>query len=125
MTEVEAFEMAVLCASNATNAFAQYITFTFAYITAAYLVGNQLSRFQVLAATGLYLFAALFALGNSITDIQWMAKAVAHTGDLAPEGLASNMDFWFKSAGSLMVLGIIVSLYFMWNVRHGKTDRPL
>ena len=122
MTEVEAFEMALIAASNATDAFAQYITFTFAYITAAYFVGNQLSPFQVLAASGLYLFAALFAFGNSVTDIQWMAKAVEHTGNLAPEGIASNMDFWSASAGGLMMLGIFVSLYFMWNVRHPKTE---
>jgi len=122
MSEVEAFEMTLLAASNATDAFAQYITFTFAYITAAYFVGNQLSRFQVLAASGLYLFAALFAFGNSVTDIQWMAKAVEHTGDLAPEGIASNTDFWFTSAGSLMMLGILISLYFMWNVRNRKPE---
>jgi hypothetical protein len=122
MTEAEAFEMALPSAANATNAFNQYITFTFGYITTAYFVGNKLSRFQVLAASGLYLVAAPFAFGNALTDIQWMAKAVEHTGDLSPEGIAANMNFWLMSSGSIMALGILVSLYFMWNVRHPRTE---
>lgn len=122
MTEVEAFELMLMSSSNATNAFSQYITFTFAYITAAYFVGSQLSRFQVLAASGLYLFAAIFAMGNALTDLQWADEAVERTGGLAPEGIASNMDFWFMSAGILMTIGIFVSLYFMWNVRQPKTE---
>ena len=121
MTEAEAFEMALISAGNATNAFSQYVTFTFAYITAAYFVGNKLSRFQVLAASGLYLFAAVFAFGNAVTDLQWWTKAVEHTGELTPEGIASDTGFWITSSASLMMLGIIVSLYFMWNVRHPKT----
>lgn len=125
MTEAEAFEMMLLSASNATNAFSQYITFTFAYITAAYFVGKQLSRFQVLAASGLYLFAAVFTMGNAITDLQWARKTVELIGDLAPDGIASDMDFWFATAGILMSAGILVSLYSMWNVRHAKTEWPL
>ena len=61
-------------------------------------------------------------MGNAITDLQWARKAVGVTGDLAPDGIASNMDFWLATAGTLISAGILVSLYFMWNVRHANTE---
>ena len=58
MTEADALEVAGIFAGNALNAFSVYISFTTAYLVAAYYVGARLTSFQSLAVSGLYLVAS-------------------------------------------------------------------
>ncbi len=122
MTEVEAFELALMAKANAVQTFTVYITFTFAYLAAAYFVGKKLTRFQSLAASGLYMFAAMSAVINHQSDVEFLGIALDHTGSLQPRELFSSSEFWSVYIGILSVIGIIIGLYFMWSVRHPKTE---
>ena len=76
VTEAEAFEIAQLASANALTAFTVCITFTFGYLAAAYLVGTNLSRTQVVILGCLYVLSATSCV-------------LAHLGYLEAQGAAS------------------------------------
>lgn len=108
-------ENANLHAQNAISCFAIYVTFTFAYLTAAYMAGAKLSTTQVVIATGMFL-VSVTAPGVSL---------VVHTQSL--EILVSKSEFlsstplwgipWSSYLPVVMTLGVIASIYFMWDTR--------
>jgi len=55
MSEAEFIEVINLHATSAMNAFAIYLSLTFAFLTAIYIVGAKLSKIQALMVIGLYL----------------------------------------------------------------------
>ena len=61
MAEAEVFEVGAAWVANAITAFTIYISFTFAYLTAAYVIGKGLSRFQVAVINVLYTLSAASA----------------------------------------------------------------
>jgi hypothetical protein len=58
MNESEVLEIVNLYASNGMHSLSIWATFTFACLTAAYLAGDRLSRFQVIVVSSLYFVAA-------------------------------------------------------------------
>ena len=58
MAEAELWELIAVHAANAMSAFNIYLTVTFAYLVAAYLVGAKLSKLQTGFISGLFIFAA-------------------------------------------------------------------
>lgn len=121
MTEVEAFEFTAVYIANAHTALTLYISFTFSYLVTAYIVGIKLTNFQVMVASFLYLFASGSAVLSMLGNIEWMGIAIEHSGALAPKGMIQSQEFWELYLGALTIFGMLISLYFMWNVRHPKT----
>lgn len=58
MTEAEAIELIAIFTTNVIASNTIYLSFTFAYLTAAYFVGASLSRFQAIFVSVLYALAA-------------------------------------------------------------------
>ena len=70
MTEAEAIEMINMHASNAMGSFTIYLSLTFAFLTAVYMVGAKLSKLQSILLSILYFFwANAFAL-SAISHLQ-------------------------------------------------------
>ena len=122
MNEVEAFEFTAMYIANALTALTIYITFTFSFLAAAFFVGLKLTRFQAIAACFLYVFSAGSAVLSMLGNLQWMGVAIVHAGNLAPPGMVQTAGFWELYLGILTSCGILVSLYFMWSIRHPKTE---
>jgi len=120
MTEAEAFEWAMMAEANGITSFTIYISFTFGYLASAYLVGSKLSVPQVLIASALYVFAAISAVLNLLTDLDYVAKAWSNAPELNPEGMLYDPNTWKLYLGILLTSGILASLYFMWSIRKGK-----
>ena len=96
MSESETLELISLYYGNAIDAFTIYISFTFAYLTVAYFVGSQLTRFQVIAASGLYMISATSAaLGAIMPMLAWSEFVRSR------ETALSKFDLW---NGELWVL---------------------
>ena len=125
MTEAEMFEMVATYSSTAMTAFNSYVTFVFAYLATAYFVGNKLSPQQVFTISGLFVIATLVSLFVSNTQIGPIAEFQLELGSEHQYFLIAGLP---KAALirsvllPLMGLGIIASLYFMWSVRHPKTE---
>ena len=117
MSEAETLELISLYYGNAIDAFTIYISFTFAYLTIAYFVGSALTRFQVIAASGLYLISAMSAaLGTVMPVLAWGELLASRETTLAKFDLW-NADIWIPYMGIILAGGILVSLYFMFDVR--------
>jgi hypothetical protein len=77
MTEAESLEMLNAHASNAMGSFTIYLTLTFAYLTAVYVVGANLSRMQAILISLLY-FSWANAFGfSALAHLQSLEALIA------------------------------------------------
>lgn len=115
MTESEVIEAINLHAANAMNGFTIYISFTFAYLVAAYSVGAKLSIRQSSIISLLYVLAASSFALTTITHTQSFGVIVKAYPDFA------HSVFWHTPwtgwASTIQIGGIISSLYFMYDIR--------
>jgi len=122
MTEAEAFELTLLASANSVASFTVYITFTFGYLAAAFFVGKDLSRTQAVIVSALYVFAALSALLNLWSDLEFYSLALSNLPDAVSQSGLNSPTFWRTYMGLLLSLGIGASLYFMWSIRVARSD---
>jgi hypothetical protein len=122
MTEVDALELAATFTGNSFTSFAIFISFTFGFLATAFFVGSKLTRFQALAAAGGYLVSA-GAMASAC--VAWLQAFVALKNskatflDTIP---LFNGDVWVPGSSFILILGMAISLYFMWDVRRPKTE---
>jgi magnesium-transporting ATPase (P-type) len=121
MTQAEAMELIAIWSGLASTDFALYITATFAYIVAAYVVGSKLTRIQTLMISFLYVWLAVIAVLAVDSDFTWMQISIEQLVDKRLQGITYTGEFWRLPVTGFMICGILVSIYFMWNVRHPKT----
>jgi len=122
MTEAEALELIPLYLDIAVTSFSVYITITFAYFTLSYFIGAKLSTFQAVAVSGFYLVGAGSALVNTVSHIQAWGKIKETYTTTLDEFVFWNADFWLAYMPTLMIVGIFIGFYFMWNIRHQYVD---
>ena len=109
------------------DAITQYMSVLFAYIGVAYFVGAKLSRVQLWIFTVLYVFWQLLtvsAIGFRAVSGALMAGRLEELLEEAPRQFdASGASAWLGSSFvTLLLLALMASLYFMWSVRHLKTE---
>ena len=120
MTEAEILELVVMYTEGAMTSYSIYLTITFAYMTVAYFVGDKLSHFQVVAASGLYLVGSLTGLLSAYVHVHtWSTLKSEFPGGVSAldSSLWWNGELWKVLITTSLVIGILVSLYFMYNVR--------
>jgi hypothetical protein len=122
MTEAEAIEMFALIGANAMTAFTIYVSFTFAFLVTAYFIGSQLSSFQSLVASGFYVISCGSAGLTQVVYIQLMFEVAKETPTVIDSLFLLNGNFWFWYMSVIQVVGVIISLYFMWHIRQAKTE---
>ena len=120
MLDYGAQEAMAMWSSNAITAFSIYLTFTFAYLTAAYIVGANLSKYQVIVVSVLYTAGATISLLACINNLQFYTLLLNQSEELR-SAITFSGDFWTYYIAPLFMIGMLVSLSFMWNVRHTKT----
>ena len=114
MTEAELIEAAMGLGESAANAVTLYLTIVSAYLLVAYFVGASLDRLQTIIALS-FVAAIQTNLGN-------MVSIGNELEEIRPD--------WIRFASTplnsvLLVVdtcGVLVSLLFMWNIRHPKTE---
>ena len=121
MTQAEAMELIAIWSGLASTDFTLYITATFAYIVAAYVVGSKLTRIQTLMISFLYIWLAVIAVLAVDSDFTWMQVSIEQLEDKRLREITYTGEFWRLPVTGFMSCGILVSIYFMWNVRHPKT----
>jgi hypothetical protein len=122
MTEAEAIEMFALIGANAMTAFTIFVSFTFAFLVTAYFIGSQLSSFQSLVASGFYVISCGSAGLTQVVYIQLMFEVAKETPTVIDSLFFLNGNFWFWYMSVIQVVGVIISLYFMWHIRQAKTE---
>ena len=103
-----------------------FMTAIFGYLVAAYFIGPNLNKAQVLVLTALYIvFQTLNIIGIMGTAQAWLIS-VGLLAEAAPTMPLPN-TLETKEPTNLAMLSLLVgstlaSLYFMWTVRHPKTE---
>lgn len=121
MTEAEILELVAVHGANAMTAFTVFISFTFGFLATAYVVGSQLTQLQTMVASGLYIIAAVAPSLTQIVYIQLMFRILESGPNLGQGMPLLNGTFWVWAMSLIQSIGILVSLYFMWSVRHPRT----
>ena len=120
MTEAEAIELIAIFTTNVIASNTIYLSFTFAYLTAAYFVGASLTRFQAIFVSVLYALAANGAMMTQLGSIQaWSIIMEEHATALDSVPMY-NGEFWQIAIPISLSIMTLASLYFMWNVRHRR-----
>ena len=122
MTEVESMELVATFTANASTNFTIFISFTFAFLATAYFVGSKLSKFQSFSAASLYTVAAGSAAISCIAWLQAFNTLMESSNTLLNSLPLFASELWVSGMSVLFVAGIAMSLYFMWSVRHPKTE---
>jgi hypothetical protein len=131
MTEVELYEVTashleVVAAfmSNYATHVSIYLSLIFGYCVVAYTAGRNLTRFQVIVVSLMFLVTAEL---QALFMVLWVTSAQ----ELLQELAKVNSGFDTESGDfdgrqivgiALWQAGIVASLAFMWSVRHPKTD---
>ena len=114
MTEYELMDLSAAFADTAVSALMGYFTVLSAYFIVAYAVGSSMNRSQVIAVNGLFLVMALFMiLGNTSyfwTSYNYRQLAGTYTSPFPA----------YLVALPLLLIGVVLGLKFMWDIRHPK-----
>lgn len=121
MTEYEALDLMMSLFSLMGENFSSYLTVTSGYLLVAYFVGSQLTKTQTVIFSTLFIFGAGFQVWAINSDQIAVSELLAHKATLSPltpfqQGVAAHSYAFVW----LMAAGILVSIYFMWSVRHAK-----
>ncbi len=122
MTEYELVDATATYASNFVLIFTLYLTLISGYLITAFVAGTRLSTVQVsilnfgfIISAGLMAFSAL---GAGIIRVHYTRELLELTADAPHRPLLWLFLSWFI----LMIGGVLASLYFMWDVRHPKSE---
>lgn len=114
-----------------------YLTIMFAYLVAAFISGARLSKGQVLIGSVIFTATSAFTVSQIISYLSEMHDQkvaigrhyIAMASEFKKPGyleMANDIsqtafiDWSDATIVSLLVAGIVASLYFMWSVRHPK-----
>ena len=121
MTEAELWGLLNTYNDSGMTALTLYLTVVSSYLITAYLVGADLTAYQVLVVSCLFIiFAGLFTFGT----VGYFTRAVYFTTAIKGYSDASVTlsPLIPPLIGSIQIIGILVSLKFMWDIRHPKTE---
>jgi hypothetical protein len=120
MPDSEYFALMVEYNIAAMTAMGMYITVASGYLIAAFLIGRQLTTLQAAIITVMFSwFAAFMAMGTA--GYFDRAKYFYDSLEVQPPGLAMNSAIIIVAV-SFELLGILVCLKFMWDIRHPKKE---
>ncbi|NOR21039.1 MAG: hypothetical protein GQ538_13235 [Xanthomonadales bacterium] len=125
-----AYEYLDLAQGSNANALAT-VSFGFAilcgYLIVAYAAGSKLSRPQVTALTAIYTISFLFNLAGHLAAMSGGIEFTLLGSQMTPElngRFAAFTTVAPKMPAIMVIIRVsvfIVSLWFMWDVRHPKT----
>jgi small-conductance mechanosensitive channel len=118
-----------LIANDATN----FSTILFGYLIAAYFIGAQLTRPQVTILNVLYLATVISTLAIMAADFAglmgYWGSANRYMEELERSAVTNDTSIVTVLSGEFFLLGMVIntalviaSLYFMWSIRHPKTE---
>jgi len=120
MSEAETLETLTAIGSASGSYITMIISFTFAYLTVAYFVGKDLSRFQCAAVTGLYIIGATLSGSAAVGYADLWVRLHDREPTIADEVWLFSTLGWVEILMVLQISVLFVSIYFMYDVRRSK-----
>ena len=123
MTEYEMTDIIMSRFGHMTEQASLYFALVSGYLITAYVIGARLTRLQVTVINTLFcLWTVGILVGyiSSVNDTIALEQAIRDAGATPSAGKISDSSFAAYSFAVVQTIGIIVSLIFMWSVRHHK-----
>ena len=122
MTEFELGEMIYNSTSSMASLAQVHFGLVSAYLVVSYMVGDKLTKVQSVIITTLYVAWVTTVIqgvfSESQTTLHLVQELETHGSTIGksvhPSGIIGFL--------SVQVLGLIASLYFMWSIRHPRTE---
>jgi hypothetical protein len=121
MSEYEYMDLFFTMVERSENAGLAFLTVVSSYLLVTYLVGEKLTKGQVILVSGLFFFWAFAQILAQISQINSLIKIDRIMFESFPESplqtdsSAARLNYlWLL----LEFLVIIASLHFMWSIRH-------
>ena len=122
MTEAELIESISALQGGVVNQIALYLTTVSAYLLVAYFVGAKLDRLQTTIISVLFIcfgFPYVYAIQADLANIVSIGNEL--------QVFRPDWTVWASTPFNLLCLvvdtgGVLVSLFFMWRIRHPKTE---
>lgn len=122
MSEAEILETAHMTTGNMIASFAIFVSIASAYLIAAYLVGDKLTRAQTTLINGLFIIVMLIATNLlrmlSVEANLFYSEAVSLGSITSMAPLGGEALIYFSTLVNLLIL--VGCLKFMWDKRHSK-----
>jgi len=122
MTELELVEAANSYFELGVEVLGFYMTVTSGFLIAAYLVGDKLTRSQMVTISTLYIFMAVVSTYAAFAYISRGVHYALLLKDLESAGRIYASPFFPALITTILATGILASLRFMWNIRNPKSD---
>jgi hypothetical protein len=122
MTEGEVVEAIGIFISNAHASFTLYISFVFGFLMVAYLAGAKLSQLQAIIIAGAFTLAASASALSMTGNLKAFEILMQENVTVLDKVGIMDGGFWVILMSLVLWPGILVSLYFMWDVRHPKIE---
>lgn len=125
MTDFELTQLVYIANEAGNTALALYMTAVSGYLIIAYSVGAAMNRYQLALVNALFLFfsgAFSYSAMISFHNMRTFSEALFEKIPGQPSVSSTAEDtFLFAIVGSL-ILGIVGSIVFMWDVRRRSGD---
>jgi hypothetical protein len=120
MTEYELADLISTYGVQGGTFLTMWLTILSAYALVSYVAGKDLTTFQVLWLNTLYLFASaltIFSFKASLDSQIFYAKMIRELHPHSPQAINEVVQV---SAIAIASVGTLVTLLFMWQIRHSK-----
>lgn len=119
LTNYEMLDLANSHIANASDDLNRLTAAFTAYLIVSYKAGKELTRFQVLIVTVLFVFVAGQAGQGAIDEA---SMAINYWRAVWGEQAGAKAELFTNLGGLVGLFGILFSIAFMWRVRH--PNRP-
>jgi hypothetical protein len=120
MTEYELADIISTYGVQGGGQMAGWLTILSAYALVSYVVGKDLTTFQVVWLNTLYLFASsllIFSFKASFDSQVFYAEMIRELYPHSPQAMNEVVQV---SAVVITSVGTLITLLFMWQIRHPK-----
>lgn len=121
MTEFELEYLLTELGVAALETFGMYVTVTVAYLVAAYVAGEKLTKLQVFIVNTLFLVSTIISVWACIGYISRAIPIADALEVLNPDRRYSLQPPVLIAVLVVQSLGILACLKFMWDVRQPRT----
>ena len=122
MTDAEIWELILLSQGNSSATLGIYLSLVSGYLIVAYLVGKDLSRSQVTMISGLFSMGCIMAIVPTYAYLSRATFLLQFADETYKSPATLFLPLGAPVMSALLLLGLLASLKFMWDVRHPKNE---
>jgi len=125
MTEYELVDIIASIAAGNLAAFSLYLAILTAYMVAAFVVGERLTKIEVVITSSAFISATLFFIYVTIAFLMRQIYFLEHLAFIETDATLFIGIKTVVTIATVQLMGILVGLKFMWEVRNRKTKKQV